>query len=88
MDRGEVTEVLRDVRVFSVTLVGDGLVVDVYGGSHSVVSSLVYKDIPTTSELLDLSQVFQRWELEATPLQYVRFRSGEVCLVPVRDGSQ
>lgn len=86
MDDGEIAEILDDVRVFAVTLVANGLVVDVYGGSHHVVSSLAYKDIPTSAELRELSQVFREWEIEETALAYVRFHNGIVRLVPERDG--
>lgn len=80
MEDGNIEEILESVRVFSVVTIGNSVLVDIYGGERSVISTVCYRGVPDT-EIPLLYRTFQSWEAQETALTYVRFESGVVRLV-------
>lgn len=80
MEDGGIEEILESVRVFSVVTIGNSILVDIYGGDRSVISTVCYRGVPD-AEIPQLFRSFQCWEQEETALTYVRFENGVVRLV-------
>lgn len=71
MSSNEPIEVIQNLRVFDVSVDGDELRVDVYGGAESICGTLVYTFEDDGQRKRRLS-ILERWQREGTALTYVR----------------
>lgn len=70
---------IQNLRVFSVSVEGDELRVDVYGGHESICGTLVYTLTDDGQRRRRLG-ILQRWQREGTSLTYVRRESSAALM--------